>query len=281
MTESEAVSSVRYSVCITHYNQADTLASSLQTILRTVPNNTEVVIIDAGSSDGSLEILDDYSDSYPQIRYEVHLGCNRGKGRDIALRTAHGEHIIANYDLDQKYEDILPAILDVYSDLQSEAGPIALRTAGNLFIAPKELLLRVGGYSPLMRGEDHELTDRLEDAGALRYLPVRATENLKTEDEPLSRRIRRGFRSSKAFYRIGFTPSQIFLFLYTQHPLLLAVAGTPVYVVGIVAGIFAGKVYSERDKHWKETFEMSARPTYEEMLIPVPEELKKFEVKER
>lgn len=268
----------RYSVCITHYNQGDTLEASLQSILETIPGNTEVVIIDAGSNDGSLDILATYAAKNDSIRYKVEDGCNRGKGRDVALRMARGEYIIANYDFDQQYGNILPKLLTFYHKLEKQEGQIALRTAGNLFLAPKELLVNIGGYHHIMRGEDHELTDRLEDAGVLRYLPVKNTKNVSEGKPPVGRRARRAFRSAKAFYQIGFRPAQIIHFLYARHSLLLALIGTPIYLIGILAGVLDGQVYDARQKDWRETFQMSARPTYEEIVIDVPIELKEYAV---
>ncbi|WP_254536875.1 glycosyltransferase [Halomarina litorea] len=267
-----------YSVCLTHYNQGRTLERSLESILAQCPPATEVVVVDAGSDDGSLPVLRRLAAESDALRLIVDPGCNRGEGRQRALVEARGEHVIANYDFDQEYGDILGPILDVYHDVQVREGPVALRTAGNLFFAPRTLLLEVGGYRPIMRGEDHELTDRLEDAGKLRYLPVLYTRNIDSPERTPKQRLQRGFRSAKGLYRIGFTPAQLFRFLYTQHSLPTAVAGTPVYLTGILAGALAGRVYNARRKDWREIFEMSARPTYRDLLVEVPPELAEYAV---
>lgn len=267
-----------YSICITHYNQAETLRTSLESILSQCPPRTEIVIVDAGSDDGSHEILRSFAERDDRLRYLIRPGFNRGEGRQEAVEAARGTHIISNYDLDQQYGDIILKILSVYQDLLNTEGAIALRTAGNLFIAPRKLLRSVGGYEPLMRGEDHELTDRLEDRGSLRYLPVQNTRNVSEVDRSAARRVQRAFRSSKALYRIGFDPRQIVRFLYAEHPLLLGIAGTPVYATGILAGVIAGRVYENRKKNWREIFEMSARPTYSRIVVDVPDELKPYEV---
>lgn len=267
-----------YSICITNYNQAETLRTSLESILSQCPPRTEIVIVDAGSDDGSQEILQAFAERYDRLRYLIRSGANRGEGRQAAVEAACGTHIISNYDLDQQYGDIIREILSVYQDLLNTEGDIALRTAGNLFIAPRKLLLSVGGYEPLMRGEDHELTDRLEDRGVLRYLPVLNTQNVSEVDRSVVRRVQRAVRSSKALYRIGFDPRQIFRFLSAEHPPLLALAGIPVYAVGILAGVIAGRVYEKREKNWREIFEMSARPTYSQIVVEVPEELQPYEV---
>ncbi|MFC6732720.1 glycosyltransferase family 2 protein [Haladaptatus sp. DYSN1] len=267
-----------YSICITHYNQGATLRSSLESILQERPADSEVVIVDAGSNDGSLSILRSFAAAHDAIRLHVEPGCNRGEGRQLALEIARGAHIIANYDLDQTYDTLLAGILEVYHDLLEAEGDIALRTAGNLFIAPRELLRSVGGYSPLMRGEDHELTDRLEDRGVLRYLPVKNTQNVTSSKPSARRRARRSFRSAKGLYQIGFSPTQIFQFLLRKHPPHIAVAGVPIFAAGILAGVLDGRVYTARKKNWREIFEMSARPTYEDIVVEIPPELAQYAV---
>lgn len=267
-----------YSVCLTHYNQGETLRTSLESILSLSPFESEVVVVDAGSDDGSLEVLRTFVERHDRLRCLVEPGCNRGEGRQSAVEAARGKHVLLNYDLDQQYDDILDDILRVYQDLLNSEGNVALRTAGNLFVAPRDLVLSIGGYAPLMRGEDHELTDRLEDCGVLRYLPVIATRNVAKKDRSMTERARRAFRSAKALYRIGFDPNQLARFLYAEHPFPLAVVGTPLYALGVLAGIAAGRVYDERRKHWREIFEMSARPTYPQIVVDVPKPLKSYEV---
>ncbi len=265
-----------YSICITHYNQGATIERSLESILTQLGPSMEVVIVDAGSDDGSLETLRALTAESERLRVLVEPGANRGEGRQRALEAARGTHIISNYDLDQEYGELLDSILAVYSELTATEGEIALRTAGNLFIAPRALLLERGGYKPLMRGEDHELTDRLEDAGVLRYLPVANTAPVNADERSVRTRIQRAFRSAKALYRIGFSPAQLGRFLYANHPLALAIVGTPIYAAGIVAGAIDGRVYTAREKSWREITEMSARPTYEEIVVPVPSTLEAY-----
>ncbi|WP_336359321.1 glycosyltransferase [Haladaptatus sp. ZSTT2] len=267
-----------YSICITHYNQGATLKSSLKSILNERPDNCEIVIVDAGSDDGSLAILKSFAADHEALRLFIEPGCNRGEGRQRALEEATGEHIIANYDLDQTYGTLLEGVLNVYHDLLERDGPIALRTAGNLFIAPRTLLRDVGGYSPLMRGEDHELTDRLEDRGVLRYLPVKNTENIDSSKPTVRRRATRWFRSAKGLYQIGFSPAQIFHFLFANHPFPLSLIGLPLSIGGIVAGAIEGRVYTARKKRWREIFEMSARPTYADVYVAVPPELSQYAI---
>ena len=50
-----------YSIAICNLNQAATLRESLLSILRQVTREYELVVVDDGSTDGSLDILEDLS----------------------------------------------------------------------------------------------------------------------------------------------------------------------------------------------------------------------------
>ena len=49
--------SPKYSVCISNYNMSSTLEGSLYSIINHLDNNFEIIIVDDGSNDDSLERL--------------------------------------------------------------------------------------------------------------------------------------------------------------------------------------------------------------------------------
>jgi len=53
---------VKYSICITHYNNYPTVEASLNSILNQIDDNFEVIVIDNFSNDGSERILKNFSE---------------------------------------------------------------------------------------------------------------------------------------------------------------------------------------------------------------------------
>ena len=58
-----------YSVCICNYNMKDYLEKSLKSILEQLDDRYEVLVIDDGSNDGSLEVLANLEKKYQIMRF--------------------------------------------------------------------------------------------------------------------------------------------------------------------------------------------------------------------
>ena len=86
----------RVSLISTVLNEAGSVAELLNSVLAQSRQPDEVVIIDGGSSDGTLEILRSFSNRLP-LRIMVAPGCNIARGRNLAIGSAYGP-IIASTD---------------------------------------------------------------------------------------------------------------------------------------------------------------------------------------
>ena len=60
--------SIKYSVCICNYNMADTLEISLSSVLNQLDDRFEVLIIDDGSKDKSVDIIKMLKIKYNNLR---------------------------------------------------------------------------------------------------------------------------------------------------------------------------------------------------------------------
>ena len=82
------------SVLIPSYNRADLLPRALESIWQQDFDDLEVLVVDDGSSDGTIDWLDEQKKTHPQLRYLVH-DHNRGESaaRNTALREARGTYV--------------------------------------------------------------------------------------------------------------------------------------------------------------------------------------------
>lgn len=81
------------SVIIPVYNCENTVRACLDSVLDGLPDDSEVLLIDDGSKDHSLDICRTYAESDPRIK--VILQCHRGPSgaRNQGLRAAEGEYL--------------------------------------------------------------------------------------------------------------------------------------------------------------------------------------------
>ena len=82
------------------YNTSEYLEKSLDSIIRAIPDNSEIIIINDGSTDGSEEIINRYEKEYPELIRTIHQK-NHGLGnvRNVGLKEAKGKYI-ASIDSD-------------------------------------------------------------------------------------------------------------------------------------------------------------------------------------
>jgi glycosyltransferase involved in cell wall biosynthesis len=108
--------SVKLSILIPVYNEGDLIAAAVSRVLAVDFGEgveTEIVIVDDGSTDGSKEAADELRARYPgKLKLVVH-GANRGKGAAVrtAIASATGDiAVIQDSDLEYDPQD-LPAVL--------------------------------------------------------------------------------------------------------------------------------------------------------------------------
>ncbi len=84
---------MKISLISTLLNEAPHLRASLDSLDKQTRSPDEVVIVDGGSTDGSLEILRAWADGRPEIRIESRPGANISAGRNVAIGLATGDVI--------------------------------------------------------------------------------------------------------------------------------------------------------------------------------------------
>ena len=163
----------KYSICITHFNNAPTVKQSLESILNQIDDNFEVIVVDNVSTDGSYEILKEFA-SLGKIKL-IRAKCSRGKGREIAFENSRGKYVIANMDLDDIFKPRLRELLVGYHAVAKEKLLwVSSRMKGGFWggesftIAPRNLIKELGGWRDLQIFEDLELCSRAARHGKYR-----------------------------------------------------------------------------------------------------------------
>lgn len=84
----------KISVFIPNYNHAQYLAQSIESVLGQTYKNFELIIVDDGSTDNSLDIICHYKEADPRIRTRI-FDCNTGaiNAANIALEMCEGEFV--------------------------------------------------------------------------------------------------------------------------------------------------------------------------------------------
>ena len=81
------------SVVTTLFNEADGVIALLDSILGGTASPAEVVVADGGSDDGTLDLLDDFALTHPEVRVIKDSG-GRSAGRNAAIGAASNQTIV-------------------------------------------------------------------------------------------------------------------------------------------------------------------------------------------
>ncbi len=112
------------SLIATVLNEGDNIRQLLDSIALQTRSPDEIVIVDGGSTDNTLEILREYSETLP-LRVLVEDGCNISSGRNRAIAAAEGDIIAvtdAGVRLDSRWLERITAPLLADESLGVGAG---------------------------------------------------------------------------------------------------------------------------------------------------------------
>jgi glycosyltransferase involved in cell wall biosynthesis len=163
-----------YTLAMCNYNMSDTLRGVIRSVLNQVDETYEMLVVDDGSTDSSLEILDGLSTEYKNLRYIAldHDSSRKlGRTRNISVMEARGDYVLPQIDADDRYDRIdggISAFVEVFHELESKIKNNFYLSGRNINIARKEFLLEHGPYRNLPPGaEDRDLWRRLMAEGKI------------------------------------------------------------------------------------------------------------------
>src|SRR3989344_8314338 len=88
---------MKVSVCITTLNEEKCIGKLLESLINQTKRPSEIVITDAGSIDGTIEIIRRFQKKYRIMKLLVEKGISRAKGRNLSVEIAKND-IIAMTD---------------------------------------------------------------------------------------------------------------------------------------------------------------------------------------
>lgn len=186
----------------------ETVRDSLESILSQIGEGFEVVVVDAGSEDGSLEYLRE-KQKEGKIRLFVSEGCERGRGRNIAAQEAKGDVLLHQLDLDDHYYSrVIPDFVELYEEINSKIAKNFYLGGRGINAVDRELFLDIGGYRDL-RVEDNDLWRRLLSRDALINLEHKPVCEELGYEKGLISALKRDFWAKYSEMKSGITLSSI------------------------------------------------------------------------
>lgn len=164
--------SPKYSICICNYNMVDTLEISLSSIIKQINDDYEIVIVDDGSSDGSLAALEKLRLNNPALQvYALPRDRKRKLGltRNYSIERARGEYVLLHLDCDDVYGPYIEDFVKAFHQVEKSIGRDILLSGQHINMGRRDFLLKHGAYRNIFRGEDRDLWSRLAATGA--YIP--------------------------------------------------------------------------------------------------------------
>jgi GT2 family glycosyltransferase len=108
---------IRFSIVITCYNQRRFIRDAVDSALALDYHRKEIIVVDDGSTDGSLEILEAYGNAITLLSLPHNTGANTA--RNFGAARAQGEYLVF---LDGD-DVLLPWALNVYEQVTGEGKP--------------------------------------------------------------------------------------------------------------------------------------------------------------
>lgn len=94
---------MKISVITINYNNHDGLKKTIQSVVSQSYNDIEYIIIDGGSTDGSVDLIKEYNDKIDYWISETDNGCYHAMNKGV--KVASGEYVIFMNSGDYFYAD--------------------------------------------------------------------------------------------------------------------------------------------------------------------------------
>jgi glycosyltransferase involved in cell wall biosynthesis len=231
----------KYSICITYRNVVETVGKSLDSILSQLDDRFEVIVVDGGSTDGTLETVRKLSRNYRRLTL-VCVPCSRGLGRNIAYKLSKGKYLIQGVDGDTIFKPELQSILDTYHLIEREHEKYVLIVDDAFVICSRDTMEEIGGWPDLQHGEDVYVFSKLARVSAQEL--NRSLTNTVVKEHVKGRRriaraaLRSGFVIWRDLHRVIPFPSSaemLCLYMSSEKSIPRKLGNIPMFILGAMA----------------------------------------------
>lgn len=177
------------SVIIPNYNNAQFITECIDSVFAQTYQPLECIVVDDGSTDNSLEVLNNLSQKYPKLRIFEQINSGPSVARNLGMKHSKGEYF-AMLDADDywsktKLENQVRVINEIndenhivtsHNDFINSNGSISLLKAIKLppysifdafsknvaigscssILFPRSMTEKIGGYNPILRGSEDQ-----------------------------------------------------------------------------------------------------------------------------
>ena len=199
---------IKYSICMCNYNMENTLYKSVSSIGEQLDDKFEIIIVDDGSTDNSLNILKKLKEKYRFLKIiKLKRSKNRRLGftRNISISHAEGEYVLLHIDCDDVYDNHILDFIKAFHLIESWEQKDFLLKGMQINMAKKSFLLKHGPYRNIFYVEDRDLWIRMASLNNLIILKhkifrTRMTNTLKNK---IIKNIKYTFKITKQNMELG------------------------------------------------------------------------------
>lgn len=162
-----------YSICIVNYNMGRYLHQALESVLEQLDSRFEVVVVDDGSSDNSLNKLMALAQKYSSLRvFPYARDKNRllGNTRNLSIHHATGRYVVLHIDADDIWESGIVEWCDSAKLLSEKFDDEIFISGKQINLVSRNFIINFGGYQNIFYTEDRDLWSRLQIEKKIIYI---------------------------------------------------------------------------------------------------------------
>ena len=161
---------VKYSICVANLNMGGTIEVALGSVLSQLDDRFEMIVVDDGSTDDSLECLMRLQSKYSVLRVvklEKNPRRTLAETRNISVLEAKGEYCLLHIDCDDYWFPYLKDFVEVFHQVQRLHTDDILLKGHQVNMGKRDFLLKNGPYKFGHMVEDRDMWFRFAKMNAL------------------------------------------------------------------------------------------------------------------